>query len=870
MVRIVDVSRSVPGLPEPFVPRPRLLAALDDAGGDRTVLVCAPAGFGKTSLLAHWTRSAEAAGTAVAWADVHRSDDDPSRFWVTVLNAVRACRVVPADSRLHELCRLAPSSWATSGFVTDVIRAVEALPARITLVLHDVHELVAPATLKGLESLLLARSARLRLLVCSRSDPPLSLGQLRSAGRLREIRADQLRFTVDEAGALLRRSGLRLTPSQVSEVHGGTRGWPEGMRLGGAALRGGADPQEFLQRLTTNTRPMAAFLVGELVATLPKADRKALSAISIGGPVPAELAAVLTGRPDAGPLLDRLARETGLVVPVRAPAAPFSIRPLVAALLRGEDSMRTEEHSELHARAARWWMAHGDPVAATAQAIRAADDRLLVELVHRCAAALLVTGYHLELRRALSAVGERVVAGDPWLTLCSALLRIESGDATGAEADLRRAGELFPAEPDSRLAVLRSIAQLFDLASSADLTADPQPLGEERRGFDAPEWNALALVSVGGRALLAHAAPVAASAALEDALELTRRHGFRYLEMQCLALLAGVAGVAGDYRAMTAAANGALRVAATRGWDRSPWSATARWMLAYSALMRAQPAEARRYASEGLRRGGTALRPRLVSALRAVHGAALFDSGRRHEGLQQMQQARTDLGGVPLSAEQAAVLAVLEHHAAVVLDRPVDARTVVDWLSDRIGRPGEVLLMQAWEKLSVGRSNAARADVEPILAGAVPSVLPHTLVEALLVAVSVDVSGGQVHTARNALRAALSSGASLEVVRPFALAEAEARELLGSHVTHSGSTEPFAVRALAAGRSHERPTADLDAAERQVIALLSSPLSVEQIADELDIPIDEAQARLRMIYRKLGVSSRRTAVTAASERGIRR
>jgi LuxR family maltose regulon positive regulatory protein len=870
MVPTADVSRSVPGLPEPFVPRPRLLAALDDAGSDRVMLVCAPAGFGKTALLAHWTRSAETAGSAVVWADVHRAADEPSRFWLTVLRAMRACRVVPADSELHELCRVAPASWATPGFVTDLIGALDALPARITLVLHDVHELVAPATLKGLESLLFARSAGLRLLVCSRSDPPLSLGRLRSAGRLREIRADQLRFTVDEAGALLRRSGVRLSPSQVSEAHGRTRGWPEGVRLSGAALRGGADPHEFLHRLATNTRPLATFLVGELLATLPSADREALSAISIGGPVPAELAAALTGRPDAGPLLNRLARDTGLVVPVRAPAAPFSVHPLVAALLRAEHSRRTEEHGELHARAARWWMAHGDPVAATAQAVRAADEGLLVELVHRCAAALLVTGYHLELRRALSEVGERAVAGDPWLTLCSALLRIENGDATGAEADLRRTGELFPAEPDPRLAVLRSIAELFDSASAADLAADPHPLDEEQSGFDDPAWNALALVSAGGRAFLADAAPVAASAAFKDALELARRHGFHYLEMQCLSLLAGVAGVAGNYRAMTAAATGALGAAAARGWDRSPWSAAARWMLAYSALMRAQPAEARRYASEGLQRGGTALRPRLVFALRAVHGAALFDSGRRHEGLQQMQQARADLGGVPLSAEQAAALAVLEHHAAVVLGRPDDARAVVDWLSDRIGRPGEVLLMQAWEKLSVGRSNAARADVEPILAGTVPSVLPHTLVEALLVAASVDVSDGQVHTARNALRAALSSGASLEVVRPFALAEAEARELLGTHVTRSSSTEPFAVRALAAGRSYERPTAHLDAAERHVIALLSSPLSVEQIARELVIPIAETHARLRMIYRKLGVSSRRTAVTAALERGILR
>jgi LuxR family maltose regulon positive regulatory protein len=500
--------------------------------------------------------------------------------------------------------------------------------------------------------------------------------------------------------------------------------------------------------------------------------------------------------------------------------------------------------------------------------VRAADDRLLVELVHRCGAALLVTGHHPELRRALSEVGAQVVAGDPWLTLYSALVRIEDWDATGATADIRRGVELFPAEPDPPLAVLRSIAELFDAASAADLAADPHPLDEEQRRFGDPEWSGLARVSIGGRGLLVGASPVAATAALEDALELARRHGFRYLEMQCSALLAGVAGIAGDYRAMTAAATGALATAIARGWDRSPWSTAARWMLAYSALLRAEPAEARRYASEGLQRGGTVLRPRFVFALRAVHGAALFDSGRRHEGLQQMQQARAELGAVPLSAEQAAALAVLEHHAAVVLGRPEDARAVVDWLSDRVGMPGEVLLMRAWEKLSAGRSQAARADVEPILAGTVPSVLPHTLVEALLVAASVDVSGGQVHTARNALRAALSAGASLEVVRPFALAEAEARELLGSHIARSTSTEPFAERALAAGHSYERPTAHLDAAERQVLALLSSPLSVDQIAGELGSPIAEMQARLRMIYRKLGVSSRRNAVTAAFERGL--
>src|SRR4051812_31645529 len=132
MVSIRDVGGSVPGLPEPFIPRLRLLEALDDGDGDRELLLCAP-------LPAHWARSTEAAGTAVAWADAHRAGD-PGRFWPTVLTALAPCPVVPSDSALLELGRSAPASWATSRFTTDVVESLDALPARITLVLHDVPE----------------------------------------------------------------------------------------------------------------------------------------------------------------------------------------------------------------------------------------------------------------------------------------------------------------------------------------------------------------------------------------------------------------------------------------------------------------------------------------------------------------------------------------------------------------------------------------------------------------------------------------------------------------------------------------------------------------------------------------------------------
>jgi LuxR family maltose regulon positive regulatory protein len=293
-------------------------------------------------------------------------------------------------------------------------------------------------------------------------------------------------------------------------------------------------------------------------------------------------------------------------------------------------------------------------------------------------------------------------------------------------------------------------------------------------------------------------------------------------------------------------------------------------MLAYGALMRAEPTEAHRLAAAVLRRGEAVLRPRYVFALRAVQGAALFDSGQRHRGLQEMQQARAELGAVPLSPEQAAALAVLEHHAAVRLGRPEAARVVVAWLVERIGRRGEILLMRAWAEQAAGRDHTARAVVEPVLDGSVTSVLPHTVVEALLVEASARVTGGDVRTARRALRDALSSGASLGAVRPFAMAGGQARELLVRHVGRAAETEPFAARALAASRRPDTRTARLDDGELRLLARLPSPLSVDQIARELRIPPTELSSRMRALYLKLGVSSRRTAVSVAYERGLLR
>ena len=866
MLPVPAWSTTIPQLPDPFVPRARLLTALDDERS-RPMLVCAPAGFGKTALLAHWARAAGPA-TPVAWANLPSTTGDP--FWHAVLAALLSCPEVPGNNTLRDLARRASASPTTS-FTAEVLDALDALPRQVALVLHDIHEIVAPTARAALEALLTARPAGVRLILCSRWDTPLSLWGMRSAGHLSEIRADRLRFSADETGEMLRLSKLHLDAGQARELHTRIDGWPVGVQLACVALRGGADPAPFLQRFAHVAQPAADFLVGEVLAGLPAADRDLLAVISASGPVTAARGTVLSGRIDADQALSRLVRESGLVV--RGPRGQLRVHPLVAPYLLGEHRGTRGRATERDRLATCLPVAQDDPLDAIRHAVLADDADLIVELVHRFAGLVLVTGSHPVLGWALSRVDARTVAKDPLLTLCATLARIEAGLAnapTTATDNPVNPGREKPEQGTAaaRLAVLRSITGVFTAASTGDLSAAPAAVDVTRSRLDSPEWTALALVGAGGRAMLVDADMASATAAFDEALELARVNGFAHLEMQCLALIASAAGIGGDYPAMVSAATSADDVATAGGWELSPLATAARWMLAYGALLRSEPVEAYRLAREAIRSGGSTLRPRYVYALRAVQGAAMFDCGRRHRGLQEMQRARADLGEVHLSHTQASVLAVLEHRAAVTLGRSQAARGVVMWLAERIGIRGEVLLMRAWAEQSAGRDRAATGLVEPVLDGTVTPVLAHTIVEALLLKASASVSEGDVQTARRALRDALSSGASLGIVRPFAMIAGQARELLAEHLGRAETSDPFAIRALAVVHRPGTRAARLDDIELELLVRLPSALSINQIARELRIPPTEASTRIHAIYRKLGVSSRRTAVSVAHEEGL--
>ena len=864
MSLVPQAKIAVPQLPPELVVRAGLRADLDAASGADATLVCAPAGYGKTMLLADWAHASTGSDRFdTAWVSLDRDDNDPKRLWTAVVAALAACPSVPPGSRLH-----APWVWQPGEpeFLAELSDAVQQLPRPIRLILDDVHELVDPVALHGLQTLLRNRPTGLQLVLSTRFDPPLSLPRLRLAGRLCELRADRLRFSPTETATLLERSGLRLTPTQVDALHQRTGGWVAGLRLAALTLARTTDRDAFLDQFSGNDSSVADYLVGEVLSALPDDVREFLRVISISDPVPSGLAAQLSGREDAGSLLDRLAHQTSLLTATGHHRDTYRIQELLRTYLTADlQRQGPTRAAELHATAAHWWAGQDQPINALDHATRSRNPALLSELLHRFAAPLILTGGHAALRRALTSMGAPATRSDPWLAVISAITQLEAGELSAARADLRNAQMHWPSQDAVDLVVLRAMAE--QLAASNDGGTSTFLLTHIDELSAEPHLEALTRLSQ-GTALLERDDRAGARAEVETALDLGRRHGFDYLSMQCLVLLGVIACTSGDVRTMLARSTEALTTATRHGWPGSTWSASATTMIAHAALLRADPSEAQRLAADGLAARPGLLTPPLRFALQVIHGAATFDQGHRANGLAELQQARSELGDVRTGAEQAASAAVLEFRAALQLGHTTAARTVYGWLAKRTHDNAELLLMRAWTESAAGRHEHARTIGRPILAGTTPALLPHTLVDAWLLETTLAMAADERPAARRALQSALALAEPLDALRPFVQAGPSVRELLVHQLGSFGTTETFAQRALAARVGDGNRHTTLSERELTVLGLLPSMLSLDEIATDLTVSVNTVKSHVRSIYTKLGVSSRRMAVISAHESGL--
>ena len=413
----------LPGPRPELVPRPRLTARLDEGLARGLVLVCAPAGYGKTVLLADWARHG---GQPAAWLSLDAGDNDPARFWRHAVAALDRARPGTGERVAPLLGPPAPASF--QGLVTALINDL-AGEEEARLVLDDYHVIGSPQVHESLAFLLEHRPAGICVMLASRSDPPLPLARLRARGQLAEIRETELRFTPAEAAELLQHVASALPDASVAALAARTEGWAAGLQLAALSLRGQDDAAAFVAAFTGSHRYVLDYLAEEVLDGQHKQLRTFLLETSVLDRLSGPLCDAVTGREGSQALLEAAERAGLFLIPLDELRGWWRYHHLFADLLRARlQQEQPGRAAQLHRNAAAWYSEHGMADDAIGHAAAAGEMLWAAQIIEQHFDLVYSTrGEAATIDRWLSVLPADLVRSRPRLLLAQALMAATSG-----------------------------------------------------------------------------------------------------------------------------------------------------------------------------------------------------------------------------------------------------------------------------------------------------------------------------------------------------------------------------------------------------------------------------------------------------------
>jgi LuxR family transcriptional regulator, maltose regulon positive regulatory protein len=899
----------VPRPPEGLVDRRRLGDALDGGPADGLIVVSAPAGFGKTSLLADWIRRA---GMPTGWLSLDPGDNDPARFWRHVAAALDRVRPGISDKVGPLLGPLLPASF--QGLVTALINelADAAGGDEVLLVLDDYHVIDAGPVHESVGFLIEHQPPGLRLVLASRSDPPLPLARLRGRGQLTELRAADLRFTVDEAAALLERvAGADLPGGLVSELAGRTEGWAVGLQLAGLSLRGHDNAAGFVAAFSGSHRYILDFLAEEVLDHQPADMRAFLLATSVLGRLSGELCDAVTGRAGSQAMLEAIERAGLFLTPLDEVRGWWRYHPLFADLLRARlEQDQPGAMLALHGAAAAWFEARGLLHETIEHALAAGEPARAARMIEQNLDVLMESAEGATVDQWVAALPADLLSTWPQLRLAQALWvtwsgRLDEAERLLAESEhaLERAGD-GPGEPPhvsaallanvpANIPLLRAgiawrlgqIEQMeaFARQAGARLPADDRSL---RLIVDlylaAADWLRGQLAEAEERLVAAVARP--------------HTVGGRHLAMQTAHDLGEVRRARADLDGALRAYDQAEEIAAEAG-PPFPWAGLVHLGMAEVLYERDEMGAAARHAVDGI-----ALCRQLADAQPLATGLTRLAwirqaKGDRAGALEAMAEAWQLAPGLGVAGTAGPLNPVPVRRARLLLARG-DVAAAADWAAQRgvsaddepdyPTEPEHLVLARVL--LAQDRPQEALALLERWLTAAVTQDRTASMIEirglqALALAASTDEA-----SALRTLASALELASPGRHVRVFADEGAPMAALLSTlaEAQRAGQAEVASVpadyldRVLAAfGQRPAVPSeapvtraatpglaVPLTGRELEVLRLLAAGRSNQRITRDLTVALDTTKKHVSHILAKLGAASRTEAVARARELGL--
>jgi LuxR family transcriptional regulator, maltose regulon positive regulatory protein len=866
-----------------LVARRLLFDRLSAAGPGAVILVCGPAGSGKTALVRSWVESDEPDGR-VAWVSVERGERDAQRFWLSVIDELAAA--IGRDELVERVA--ATPAFEGQAVVERLLSDLHSLEQPVVLVIDDLNELRSDDALRWLDLFVAGLPPELRLVIVTREEPSRGLHGLRLAGRLTEIRAPDLRFSLQETRQLMDSSGVPLSEAALALLHERTEGWAAGLRLAAISLASHPEPERFVAEFCGSERTVAGYLLAEVLERQPAEVRDLLLRTSILERVSGPLADALTGGKGSEAILQRLEDANAFVTALDVGRTWFRYHHLLSDLLQLELRRASPALvASLHRAAAQWLDEHGHVVEAIRHAQSAADWAHGAGLLADNYVDLVFDGRKATLRALLTAFPADASQADAELALAFGTARLYDGLLDEVPAYLAVAERLAATVPGDR-------RRLFDL----QLTSARLWLACQRGDLDAARQAIRSLqaqaAAMGGRRADDHRASALmnfgiaelwslqvddAHRDLEEALALARRIGRRYLEIECLGHLALAAVIAGSpVHVGLERSEEAVTLAEGHGWGthRIVAPAVAAGAAALAWLGRIDEAELWLERGEWTQAEELEMEP----VLRYVRGFVRLGQGRFEDALAEFRAAETV--GPSLAREHVLPGEVRGWilHTQALLGETAAVRATLEGL-DAGERDGAAMRIAA---AAVALADGRPQDVVDVLAPMIADVpepavdgsaqvlnLRRATVHALLLDAAARDRLGQPGAAEASIERALDLAERDGTILQFLLVPV--RELLERHPRHrtAHGTLLAAIRDLLRGSSRgpERAAAplrdELSEAELRVVRYLPSNLKASEIAAELYVSANTVRTHLRHIYAKLDAHSRSEAVARARE-----
>lgn len=874
-----------------LIARPRLSHLAQRSRQRALTLVSAPAGFGKTTLVAEWF----ADGDGTAWLSLDQRDDDPVSFWTYVVAALDAA-APELSSDAAALLRSPGASLDT--VVATLINDLETADRDLVLVLDDYHLIDSTEIHESLAFLLEHLPPQIRLVITTRADPPLPLASLRASGDLLEVRAADLRFTPDEAGSYFSEAmDLPLSTGDVEVLDARTEGWIAALQLAALSMQGRDDPSSFVTEFAGDDRFILDYLADEVLEHQTPEVRDFLLATSILPRLTAPLCAAVTGHDDARAILEHLDRSNLFLVALDDRRTWYRYHHLFGDVLRAK---LVDDHADqvpvLHRRASDWYAANGEPYEAITQALAGGHPVLAAELIEGASAAMQRARQEGQLRAWLESLPPEVFDDRPVLADTLAGARMATGDPTGVDAllDLAEA-RLGPGQDrvvvdqeayrqlPAMIAVHR--AGLALLAGDADGTITHATRVLELAGERDPLQRGAASALLG----LAHWSRGEldiAQARYTEAVQRFEDGGYLPDVMGVSLALADIQLARGGLREAQRTLEHALGLTVEHPGLRG--AADMHVGLSEVLIERNELAGAEVHLQRSTELGESAGLPQHPYRWRVTTA--------------RLRRARGDIEGALALIDEALPLYATDFSPPV---RPVEAirarvqlargdlEAAEGWARRRgLGIDDALTYVHEFEHITLARvliargaadeggaaTEQARSLLDRLLHAAGESGRIGSTIEILVLLAAVHAARGDVRAATDALGEALRRAEPEGHIRLFLHAGPAVTGLLRTVATSDGP-DSYAATVLAAAELAQgsKPTArrrpgalvdQLSDRELDVLRLLRSDLSGPDIARELHVSLNTLRTHTKHIYTKLGATNRREALTRATELGL--